>query len=1153
MSESRSPGAFSATQLGAFLECEHRITLDLSVIAGRLERPGQNEIERLLLSKRGTEHERRVLEHYRESGRRVVEFTTEPGRTAEAAAETLAAMQAGADVIYQGTLAREGWTGRPDFLVKVPGSGTWPHHYEVVDAKLAHQPKASALLQLCVYTDHLSAVQGREAEHFYIAAGKSRAEPLRLRTADYMAYYRAIRGRFLRFLATGERATYPEPVEHCGVCQWWKRCEDERRADDHLSLVANITRRQRDRLVRSGVRRRAELAGLPSDARVDGIDSLDRLREQARLQLEGPSYRLLLDADRTSRPGAEPPLVGLEALPAPKPGDLFLDLEGDAFVGENGLEYLFGLLELGEPADDFSVRDAPGEPRYHAHWSDTPAAEKRAFEAIIDRIVAGREEFRDLHVFHFGHRENDALKKLSCRHKTREDVVDSLLREHVLVDLYPIVRHALLAGIESYTLKELERVHGFRRQADLREAARAMQWYGWWLETGEELLPLDELRSQIEAYNRDDCFSTWKLRDWLEGLRAEFAEKQGRPARRPTPELQKLDAERAEKNRAVAELVNQLGTGLPEDASRDTPDQAGRRLIANLLEWHWREAKSGWWEYFRARELPPDDRLDDRSALASLELVDVVGEVKQSLVYRYRFPEQEHAIRRVPSPVDPDTENVVNVVDVVAGQIDLKRSKRSNSPHPSALVPGKPIEAKDQAESLLSLGRSLVGGPKSVPPAALQLLRRAAPALGQPEGEALLRPDESIEAALSRIARHPEGVVLAVQGPPGSGKTHQAALLILELIREGKRVGVTANSHAVISSLLKKVQELAGDKRTRAVHIDDEDDDDGLWPFEFEKDKKKVAPRLFAGELDLVGGTSWVWASPAYENSVDVLVVDEAGQIALANVLAIARAAKTLVLVGDPAQLEQPQKGVHPPGADASALQYLLGGHALTIPPELGIFLPVTRRLHPKLCAFISRAFYENRLHPIGGLERQAIGGSPRYSGSGLRFLGVEHRGNTNRAPEEVEAVLAILADLGLASSETSASATYTDRDGATRPLRQKDVLVVAPYNAQVGALRRALPDHVAVGTVDRFQGKEAPIVIYSLTSSTAEEAPRGLEFLLNPNRLNVAISRAQALSILVASPELTRVACRTPRQMQLVNALCTYLEMAEPSGDAVA
>jgi predicted RecB family nuclease len=1148
MAESRSPGAFSATQLGAFLECEHRTTLDFSVIAGRLERPGQNEIERLLLSKRGTEHEHRVLEHYRQSGRQVIEFAIQPGRAEEAAGETLAAMRAGADVIYQGTLARGGWSGRPDFLVKVPGAGSFPHHYEVVDAKLAHEPKASALLQLCVYTDHLSAVQGREAEHFHIAAGKSLGEPIRLRAADYMAYYRAIRGRFLAFLANGEQPTYPEPVEHCGICQWWKRCEDQRRADDHLSLVANITRRQRDRLIAGGIQRRAELAALPGDARVEGLDSLDRLREQAQLQIAGPGYRLLLDEDRTApRGGSEPPRVGLEALPIPKPGDLFLDLEGDAFVGENGLEYLFGLLELGEPADDFSVRDAAGEPRYHAYWSNTPAEEKRAFEKVIDRIVAGREEFRDLHVFHFGHRESDALKKLSCRHKTREDVVDALLREHVLVDLYPIVRHALLAGIEGYTLKELEQVHGFRRKADLREAARAMQWYGWWLETGEELLPLGELRTRIEAYNRDDCFSTWKLRDWLEGLRAEFAKKQGREARRPLAEPPKVDGERLEKSRAVAELASQLGSGLPDDPSDDTPDQAGRRLIANILEWHWREAKSGWWEYFRARELPPDDRLEDRSALASLKFVDVVGEVKQSLVYRYSFPEQEHAIRRIPTPIDPDTQkDAGSVVDVVAGQIDLKRSKRSASPHPAALVPGKPIEAKDQAESLISLGRALVGGPKSVSRATLQLLHRAAPALGQPEGEALLRPGEAIEAALSRIARHSEGVVLAVQGPPGSGKTHQAALLILDLIREGKRVGVTANSHAVISSLLKKVQELAGESRARAVHIDDEDDEDGLWPFEFDKDKKKVAKRLFAGELDLVGGTSWVWASPAYENSVDVLVVDEAGQIALANVLAIARSAKSLVLVGDPAQLEQPQKGVHPPGADVSALQYLLGGHALTIPPELGIFLPVTRRLHPKICAFISRVFYENRLHPIDGLDRQAIGSASRWSGSGLRFVGVEHRGNTNRAPEEVGAVLTILSELGLDESETSTTATFTDRNGTTRPLRQKDVLVVAPYNAQVAALRRALPDAVGVGTVDRFQGKEAPIVIYTLTSSSAEEAPRGLEFLLNPNRLNVAISRAQALSILVASPELTRVACRTPRQMQLVNALCTYLEMAE-------
>jgi uncharacterized protein len=330
----------------------------------------------------------------------------------------------------------------------------------------------------------------------------------------------------------------------------------------------------------------------------------------------------------------------------------------------------------------------------------------------------------------------------------------------------------------------------------------------------------------------------------------------------------------------------------------------------------------------------------------------------------------------------------------------------------------------------------------------------------------------------------------------------------------------------------------------RALRIDEDDaSDTSERLFETDADKPRARERVEAGELDLIGGTSWTWAAPGFAESVDVLVIDEAGQVSLANVLAVARAARNLVLVGDPAQLEQPQKGVHPPGADVSALEHLLGGDALTIPAELGVFLPDTRRLHPKICDFVSKVFYDGRLKPIGGLERQAIEGPAPLDGAGLRYVPVPHRGNTNQAPEEVAAIRELFA--GLASSR----ARFVDARGERRALDlERDVLVVAPYNAQVALLKRELPKGVAVGTVDKFQGRQAPIVFYSMAASSADDAPKGLEFLYSLNRLNVAVSRAQALVVLVGSPELTRARCKTPRQMKLVNALCAYLEQARTS-----
>ncbi|HWZ89545.1 MAG TPA: TM0106 family RecB-like putative nuclease [Polyangiaceae bacterium] len=1149
MKASQSPKrlTLSATDLSGFNECAHKTVLDLAVAFGELARPGENEIERLMLEKRGFEHEARVLARLQATHEDVIKIDAGPGEASrEAAARaTEAEMTRGAQVIAQGVLTRGNWFGRPDFLLKQAGKSRFgEHRYAVLDAKLANEAKARAVLQLCAYTDLLSELQQAEPEFLYIAPGGTTVNILPLRTADYLSYYRLAKARFAAFVEPGaERAVYPEPVEHCAVCGFWKRCEDRRRADDHLSLVAGITARQRDRLRLARVMRVTELGALDLAERVAGIspDALERVREQARLQVAArgeakPRYELLLDVE---------PTFGLDRLPLPKPGDLFLDLEGDPFVQNSGLDYLFGLLELGQIVDDFVPRSEPGAPRYHAFWAKNLAQEKRAFEAVIDRILQGREEFADLHVFHFGHREADAVRKLSCRHKTREAEIDQLLREHVFVDLHGIVKRSVRASVESYTLKQLEGLYDFERRVDLRRAARAMQLFGWLLETGEGSAAEAELCADIERYNEEDCQSTYRLRAWLEARRGEFEQKTGQILARPEkPKPPPLGAEQHES----AVLAKQLLHGLPEDPALDEPEQAAKRLMSNLLGYHWREEKQTWWEHFRARELPPAERREDRSVLADLRFVAVIGSEGRSKLLRYEFPEQEYSSAIKPgskSSFDPDSgKSAGAIVQMGEGFIVLKRS--SESGHPRALIPPGPIATTGQAARLLALGRAIAQGGFGVQgefAAARELLLRHAPRCGQAPGAPLIAEGEDTVLGIQRLALALDRSVLSVQGPPGSGKTFRAAEMIVALVRAGKRIGVTSNSHRVIKQVLALAAERLAQtvEAGRVLHIGDESASDELEPapFELSKDYPKIRQRLDARELDVVGGTSWAWANEHMQRSVEVLVVDEASQMSLANVLAISSAAESLVLFGDPAQLDQPQKGTHPPGAGASALEHLLGD-ALTMPPELGVFLPETRRLCPKICEFTSRVFYEGRLEPFAGLERQAILGTAPFTGSGLCFAPVSHTGNTNQSDEEVECVREIVTRL------FDAETRFVDSGGTARRLEPKDVLVVAPYNAQVAALRAKLPPLVEVGTVDKFQGMEAPIVIYSMTTSSAEDAPRGMEFLYSLNRLNVATSRAQALVVLVANPTLVNARCKTPRQMQLANALCAYLERAE-------
>ncbi|HWO11318.1 MAG TPA: TM0106 family RecB-like putative nuclease, partial [Polyangiaceae bacterium] len=888
----------------------------------------------------------------------------------------------------------------------------------------------------------LGRLQGREPDHFWIAVGGNSAEvnpePLRLRCADYLAYHRRVRQRFEGFIQGEAAEPYPEPVEHCDICHWWRQCETRRRDDDHLSLVAGITRRQRDRLSLAGVPSTAALAALSPAARVGGIDAgpLARIREQARLQVDArrtgqPRYELLRDVDA----GA-----GLERLPPPTPGDLFLDLEGDAFAFGTGLEYLLGWVELGEPSVGWSRRDRPGPPRYHASWARDPREEKAAFKRLIERIERGRLEFPDLHVYHFGHREADALKKLSCRHGMLEDRVDELLRNHVLIDLHAVVRQALRASVEGYTLKQLEPVYGFERRADRRAAAEAMQLYGFWLETGDAALGVDEYLPRIQSYNEDDCRSLHALRDWLEARRDELAGLTGKPTPRPQLAAGPAEKPRQERSSEASAVAEELRAGLPDDADEDGPPERARRVLSHLVGWHWREQKSAYWEYFRAKELAPAERLEDRAVLAGLVCEGNIGQVARSNVWRYRFPDQEHALRGRLGAEDADTGKSVNVHAVGPGHIDLKRGKTSKEPHPQALIPAGPLDTSAQEQSVLAIARVVARGASQEFPSARALLLREPPRRAQAQ---LLEPGEDPVDGVVRLARGLSGAVLGVQGPPGSGKTFAAAEAIVALVQDGRRVGVTANSHQVILNLLGRAVRRAAERGVPlpAHHLQDDKDKDDSGespPFGIGKDYPGVLARLRSGELSLVGGTSFAWSRPEFRAAVDVLIVDEAAQVSLANVVAVSAAAPSLILFGDPAQLEQPQRGVHPPGADVSALEYLIGDSARTMPAELGIFLPQTRRLHPSVCDFTSRVFYEGRLGAVGDLSRQSVALAGPLGGAGLRVVPVEHRGNTQRCDEEVAAIAAIVAIL------LGSGAQFQPAAGAARPLTPADVLVVA-------------------------------------------------------------------------------------------------------------
>ncbi len=1243
---------YAATDLVGFLACGHRLALERAAMVGLVAKPVRNDPTIELVAKRGLEHERRYLEDLRARGLRVVEIEkdgsavaplVDPGRGGSpapdaapardagaelraAADQTIEALRDGADVVYQATFFDGTWRGHADFLLRrdhepgEPDSAFGPYHYEVADTKLARHVKASAILQICSYVEQLTAIQGCQPEFLHVVLGGRTRPTDRLRVDDYMAYYRRVRAEFES--AVGIRGntapapayppvdTYPEPVEHCDVCRWNPTCRARRRSDDDLSLVAGASSRHRRALKGRGVGTRRGLAGLalPVAPPLEGVgrEALARVREQARIQVESEDrgevlWELLpLERDPNGRPV---PMRGLLGLPEPSPGDLFLDLEGDPFALDDGVDYLFGILEpaLSEedphwaaagdrvPAGDGSpAGDGAGEarvPRFHAIWSlddegrVTWASEKAAFERTVDLIMDRWTKDPALHVYHYAAYERTALGRLAQRHGTREAEVDRILRGGVLVDLFRVVRQGIRAGVESYSIKRIEPLYALEREVELKDAGSSIVAFETWLELDPDA-PVEDgprILAGIEGYNRDDVLSNWKLRDWLEQRRVDLEAREGRPLDRPALDDGAASEELTDRDRHVADLMAALTPDDPGDPvlRAEHADAAGRWLLAQLLAWHRREDKSAYWRYFELMGKNEEDLLEEREPLAGLELVAGPRPEKHSLVYRFSYPPQDHRIdtdSEVFDPVTGASAGSVFRIDDVARIVELKRgAKLAGAPLPRCLVPMGIISTKDHAESLLRTGEWVAAHGLSDPrglergepdhAAARALLLRLPPVRPGHVGEPLRGEDETAQDAAIRLVLQMSGGVLPIQGPPGSGKTWTGARLIARLVREGKRVGVVANSHKVIGHVLDELAVAAGPED--GVRIGQKPKN-GQPPTSRAArpmaDNAAVEIGLRSGLVNVVGAVSWTWVRPEMarpEPVVDVLVVDEAGQMSLANVLACAPAARTIVLLGDPQQLDQPTQGSHPPGAERSALAHLLADPAYqkpdrpTIGPTEGLFLERTWRLHPDVCDFTSTAFYAGRLSPVPGLERQRVLAGPmtlfgdraRLAGTGIRYSPVPHAGNATDSREEANAVVALAKEL------LDAGASWVDKEGHEAPLTLDDIVIVAPYNAHVAAIERAFSAaglaRPFVGTVDKFQGQQRPISIYSMATSSPEDAPRGMEFLYSLNRLNVATSRARCVAAVVASPALVRVACRTPRQMRLANGLCLAIEAA--------
>lgn len=1119
MQKSTAGKLFSASDLVNFAACAHLTHLDLVNLETPLLKTADSE-EMVLIQDKGYEHEGRYLEHLRVQHGEVIDLKTD-GTDAQAASNTIAALHSGAQVLFQPTFLSAPWVGHADFLVRVDTpSKLGDFSYEVVDTKLSRTSRAKFLLQLCLYSEMLADVQGVMPRHMYVVLGDGRKDTFIV--ADYLRYYRQLKQRFLDWTSKNARESYPECCDRCGMCRWRDLCTAQWAGDDHLNRVAGITKVQIPKLTAAGISTMKALAQVPVDTQVPRIqpDTKDRLAHQSRLQVQTletgqPVFELLPLL----------PAKGFARLPAPNEGDLYFDMEGDP-LEEGGLEYLFGLYF-------FEKTQAVFKP----FWAHSRAQEKLSFEAFIDFVVAHLARWPHAHVYHYAPYEPTALKRLMSMHGTREEAVDNLLRLHKLVDLYAVVREGIRVGEPSYSIKYIEHFYSAARSGDVKTAGASIVFYEQWKATGD-----GALLQAIEDYNKDDVISTFELHKWLMRIlpaqaeiagsgASELADATGVPVRPKSATALKAEA--------AMEAYRQTLTGdLPADPMDWTDDDRTKELMFQLLGFHRRTEKPVWWTLFTRQDATEEELLDDVEVIACMTATRAPTRQDGQWHCAYEFPEQEFKLKTGDNCAQVST--MAEVTDVVIDEDNktvkfLCKSDEPPEPTGLAIGTGLPVPVSVIHGAYKRFVDAFIAGTEKYR-AGMDLLTRAIPRVhGHPTGDALIEPSEDMLSGTIRVVANLDNSYLFIQGPPGAGKTYTGSHVIVELMKAGKTVAVTSNSHKVINNLLAAVEKVAHQSGFTFKGVKKSSNPDSALKGQFivdSWDNQEILKKV--DEFSLVAGTAWLLASARLDQKFDYLFVDEAGQVSLANLLAMSTCARNVVLLGDQMQLGQPIQGVHPGESGKSALDYLLQGEA-TIAPQAGVFLADTWRMHPDVCQFISDAVYDGRLQAEPKNAHQKLllreDAHPALVPTGVKFLPVVHDGCSQRSDVEVEVIRVLF--------ESLLKQSYVDRDGVQHAMELANILVVAPYNQQVNRLQLVLPKGARVGTVDKFQGQEAEAVLISMTTSSGQYLPRDIEFLYSKNRLNVAVSRARCLAVVVASALLLEVDCKKPVEMALVNTLC--------------
>ena len=1103
----------SPTMLTKYINCKHIISNEYYEKSLKLKKNKRTITDSLRMDK-GLEHEALYFQDLKKKYSKVKNIKSLKNLTRkEKIDETIESLKKGYELIYGGWLESGEWVGEIDFLEinRNLKSKLGDFSYEISDTKNALKVKGINIYQLGIYVDLLKDVQGILPKNFYLILKDKSKQKIKL-TEVYETYLYHKRN-YEKFLSDGIKKTVPEKCSYCNFCDWSDQCQNEWESKRHVNQILGNNKKDCQKFISSGIKTYDAVAKLNPQKKIGGLREEIKIKriEQAKLQLEAekegsPKFKYIKENFFLNK--------GFNLLPEPTKNDLFFDIESvQDWVYPGKLEYLFGLY--------FEENE---KKVFKAFWAHDKNEEKQSVIKFFNFIKDYFKKYPKAKIYHYASYEITALERLTSIHKVHGVDYDHYLNLGKFVDLFKVVKQAIYVSQKSYSIKEIEKYYDFKRTGEIKKGDVSEEFYIQWMQNKDQ-----ELLNKIEEYNKQDCISTFRLRKWL--LRIKPKE-----TRWFVPEKEHMEI------RPFEEILLKYQERFKNFKGKETKIS---KLLSDIIGFYNREQKPQWRQHFDRKDLSDDELIEDRECIANMKLTSVFKD-KRSFVYKYIFPDQEYKLKKgrrviIANNTDPERSDYAGTIqdlDQIKRTLLLRKGiSKEEKKLPRTLSIGEKVMEHERFENLnkniYRFCDNILDEKKGFD-AIKDFLNRSIPKIkGKKLGDKIIETG-NFNKEIPKIIMNLQNSYLYLQGPPGSGKTYQAANSILELLKNKKKIAITANSHKVIHNLLERVEKLADEKKFifQGLKMGNYDNEDSFYDGKFiktERNEKKYIDAFKEKKILLFAGTKYHLSQWYYKNEIDFLFVDEASQISIADLVALGGISKNIILVGDQMQLGQPTQGSHPGNSGDSVLDFLLQGKD-TISDNKGIFLNKTFRLHPNINNFTSENFYENKLL----INEKNINRKISYKknsiikSDGIHTILMDHKDRSQTSLEELNIIKKLMGQL--------IDCKFTDINKIERKITIDDILIITPFNAQVNFLKERLEKGAKCGTIDKFQGMEAPITIISMTSSSVEDLPRNKKFFFNRNRLNVAISRAQCSSIILFNPRLLETAPVDYEEFKLIN-----------------